>query len=390
MALSIGGTDTQLQDQATKTRLIKPSGDRTGLEGGQDTTNLQWGNKLPVADGGQDIGIGGYMEDQMGAGAPPPGDLRSEGMLGEVAPVDTSIDASNLASGPAVQSEVANLAPPTDIDAATIGEYTPYSEVTDTVDPGSTVEGRLEGLLSKDSDYMKRAATRASQISNRRGLLNTSMAVGAAQGAAIDAALPIAQQDARANLEQQFRNQGYSNEAAKHMADSSITRENLQAGLEQDTSQFNQANLLQNERLNQAAQNESSRAFAAEQNRSNFAILTADLQGQLAGIDNALAMNLQEMESNFNLIQNMDSINGAIYQQMISEIGQILTSEDKAEVARAKINTLIQAAGVEFEFSTGQSIGAGDFGPTAVDTAPAPAPAPAPDSEDARGGGGDR
>ena len=276
--------------------------------------------------------------------------------------VDGTIDPSEFAAGDPTQSEVAQLAPPTDIDAATIGEYTPYEEVLGSVDDESTVEGRMEGLLSKTSDYMQRAESKANAFSNRRGLLNSSMAAGAAHGAAIDAALPIAQQDAAAFLEQQFRNQGYSNEAAKHLADASISRENLEAGLEQDTNRFNQTNLLENERLNQAAENASNMAMAAETNKNNFATLSADLQSQLAQIDNELAMNLEQLASTFDIMQNLDSVNGSIYQQMVAEIGQILTNEDKVEVAQAKINNLLAAAGIEFAFSNGQEMGGSPVG----------------------------
>lgn len=270
--------------------------------------------------------------------------------------IDGTIDPSQFAAGESVQSDVATLAPPTDIDAATIGEYTPYEEVLGSVDDASTVESRLSGLLSQDSDYMQRAESKAMALSNRRGMLNSSISVGAAQGAAIDAALPIAQQDAAAFLEQQFLNQGYSNEAAKHLADASISRQNLQAGLEQSTSEFNQTNSLENQRLNQAAQNASNAAFAAEQNKNNFATLSADLQSQLAQIDNDLAMNLEQLASTFDIMQNLDSVNGSIYQQMVAEIGQILTNEDKVDVAQAKINNLLAAAGIEFAFSNGQEV----------------------------------
>ena len=58
------------------------------------------------------------------------------------------------------------------------------------------VSGRLKGLLSEDSPYIDRARTSARQAANRRGLMNSSIAAGAGEAAAIDAALPIAQADA--------------------------------------------------------------------------------------------------------------------------------------------------------------------------------------------------
>ena len=59
------------------------------------------------------------------------------------------------------------------------------------------VSGRLTGLLASDSPYLERARTRGRQFANRRGLLNSSIAAGAAEASAIDAALPIAQGDAQ-------------------------------------------------------------------------------------------------------------------------------------------------------------------------------------------------
>lgn len=62
--------------------------------------------------------------------------------------------------------------------------------------PIQGVSGRLQGLLSSKSPYLDRARTRAKQYANRRGLLNSSIAAGAGEAAAIDAALPIATADA--------------------------------------------------------------------------------------------------------------------------------------------------------------------------------------------------
>ena len=54
----------------------------------------------------------------------------------------------------------------------------------------------MTGLLADDSDYMKLNIAKATTASNARGMLNTSMATQAGRSAAINAALPIAQQDA--------------------------------------------------------------------------------------------------------------------------------------------------------------------------------------------------
>ena len=64
------------------------------------------------------------------------------------------------------------------------------------VSNNQTVSNQISSLLNTNSPYMQQAATQGKQAAASRGLLNSSMAVGAAHGAAIERALPIAQQDA--------------------------------------------------------------------------------------------------------------------------------------------------------------------------------------------------
>jgi len=65
------------------------------------------------------------------------------------------------------------------------------------VTPEATVSGQLMSLLGKDSPYLRQADVRAREGAQSRGLLSSSMAVGAAERERIKAALPIAQQDAQ-------------------------------------------------------------------------------------------------------------------------------------------------------------------------------------------------
>lgn len=107
---------------------------------------------------------------------------------------------SSMPGAPSFEAESAtvNVTPPEqrkysgfDLDktySKKAAEFTPSA--------GTKVEDRLSGLLSSGSDYLKRAEGKAKTFANRRGLLNSSMAAGAGAAAAIDAAMPIAQQDA--------------------------------------------------------------------------------------------------------------------------------------------------------------------------------------------------
>lgn len=80
-----------------------------------------------------------------------------------------------------------------------IFEATPvgYDPAQRTVDAATeTVSGQLDRILSKGSPLLQGAQTRAAQAANRRGLINSSMAVEAGEKALIDTALPIAGADA--------------------------------------------------------------------------------------------------------------------------------------------------------------------------------------------------
>lgn len=77
--------------------------------------------------------------------------------------------------------------------------------------PPASVAENLTGLLSESNPYMKSAETKGMQYANQRGLLNSSLGVEAVEKARIDAALPIAQQDA-----------AYAQDIAKYIQTSGI------------------------------------------------------------------------------------------------------------------------------------------------------------------------
>jgi len=99
------------------------------------------------------------------------------------------------------------------VEKASGGGYT--AEQATVNDPTDTVEGRMTNLLSQESDYMKRAETKALQEQIAKGTQSSSMAIGATHAAAIDAALPIAQQDASTYAQFNLTNRDSVNEALR-------------------------------------------------------------------------------------------------------------------------------------------------------------------------------
>ena len=88
--------------------------------------------------------------------------------------------------------------PETQAPSATVDPNKLQQQTANIVDQErGTVAGQMRGLLAENSPYLQVARTGALQTAASRGLLNSSMAAGAGEEAAIKQALPIAQQDAQ-------------------------------------------------------------------------------------------------------------------------------------------------------------------------------------------------
>jgi len=107
---------------------------------------------------------------------------------------------------------------------SSINKADPFSKIkgyeAERVDiaPEDTVESRVQRIIERGGKGQQQEVTRAKQEQARAGLLNTSMAVGAAEGARIQHALPIASQDSSQSLEARIANQLATGKASEFSA----------------------------------------------------------------------------------------------------------------------------------------------------------------------------
>jgi hypothetical protein len=156
-----------------------------------------------------------------------------------------------------------------------------------------TVAGQFDALTQKGSPLMTLARTNAAQQANSRGLLNSSMAIGAGEMAAYQAALPIAQQDASTYFQQGRDNQQHQNNANLYNHQAETQNRQFNAGQLNQTSQFNAQTGTQNNQFNaqlgtqnhqfNAQSTNQARQFGAE--AGNKAALTNLAAQEAAGID---------------------------------------------------------------------------------------------------------
>ena len=147
-----------------------------------------------------------------------------------------------------------------------------------------TSAGRLDQMLQSDSPLMQRAQTQGLQQANQRGLLNSSMAVGAAQGAMIDRAQPFALQDSN-NLMQNARQNAASQNEMNVLQGSTLADSFL------NNQQFQQQSALQSQDYDIRSGLQEQQAGLQAQRDERIAQLDQDQTRLQADLNEAAAQN---------------------------------------------------------------------------------------------------
>jgi hypothetical protein len=173
---------------------------------GDSASSLLANNNQTNVSGVSQIGFPSGT-DSTGIVQPPSGNTVSS------YPAMKATDASAPAGGLITGATLPNTTPGSTPDSSSSATTTPtsYTPTLNTISNKDTVSGQVNDLLSADNPIMQTARTQAAQAANSRGLLNSSMAVQSGEQAAINSALPIAQQDAATNFANEQANQSASN-----------------------------------------------------------------------------------------------------------------------------------------------------------------------------------
>ncbi len=199
---------------------------------------------------GQDVNVSDQFKQQIASGA----DTYNQAMGKSLTPeqYDRQINASTAgarwgdaatgaptgaAPAPASSNSV-GLLTPTQTAAPTVTPATATQAIATTYDPtkqvmsdGSSVQNQIANITASGSKLNTLAETEANKQVNRRGLLSSSIAVGAGQKAVLQSALPIAQQDASTNASADAANAQYANSASQFNAGAKNTASQTNANL---------------------------------------------------------------------------------------------------------------------------------------------------------------
>ena len=234
-----------------------------------------------------------------------------------IAPPDDTLQTNNP---PGLNGGLVNsVTPATPPPAPTTPTYstTPVTAKTYTATPydvpaNATVQDRVKAIVGEDSPLMQQAKQRATQEMAQRGLVNSSLAVGAGEQAVIAQALPIAQQDA----------QTYANAATN-------TANQKNAASQFNTGSENTVALTNAQQTNAAAQNNQQAAVQL----LNTA-MTTDAQTRLANLDTQTRLALANFDTQTRqLLQTNQSASNA-YVQAVTNISNISASNTMSAVAK--------------------------------------------------------
>jgi len=216
-----------------------------------------------------------------------------------------------------------------------------------TITQDETVSGQLNSLLNADNTYLQSARNRGMEQANQRGLINSSLAAGTAERAAIDAAMPIAAQDANTNAtagqSAQNANQDLSLTGYKSILDAAQQSENFGYRTAENDQNIAANIKLQDDRLKSTAdlQTQAEASQLTRQTQTETSALQQQTQQQQATL--ALQTTLKQMDIDFDVTKMdasaRDTFTGAvspIIQQVEAEIAQIQRLPNEQMDARAK------------------------------------------------------
>lgn len=341
------------------------TGESTGLTANGEPPQSTTGQIDPVIQVPPTVGIDDPNPDFVGGGGGPGGGTGTNG--GGGAPGDPVIDPQGTTvqdlypeDPGVVGADPVDVPDPTGAevtetdqsvaDVGTTEADTSTDRITETLDVGgggidaeqtgltteAQVDAELARILEQGGPLMTRASAEAVMRANARGLQNTSMAVGMAQGAMVDRALPMAQQNAQQALQRELANTENRQEAAMFTAEEQNRLTALEAELGQDLNIFNADQLNEAERLgaqlrtaleqqDAAAYNQAAQQLADLQRDAEAQQAEIDYRGNQAEADARNALNAQIVDNitriNQQYLQNMGAADVATiqgtYQQLI-------------------------------------------------------------------------
>lgn len=273
-------------------------------------------------------------------------------------------------SGSGTQSVQAKAGQAQSKDATATDASTVYGSVT----PEATVQHQVGKIVDKGGPMMERAKQMGMFSAGRRGLSNSSIAVGAAQGAMVDRALPIASQDAAHHQQQNLTNQGEANATERFNAQNRTSVDVGNADRQTQTSQFNAQMNTQNSQFNASSENR----FREMEAGFNYDSLSREQQQEydmaMQELKGQQSVDLMNIEANYKQVLQTNASAAQMMQSYMDSISQVLSTKglSKTHVSNALdtfkksltsgLDVLSTISGMDLsKYQTGGTTGGGSY-----------------------------
>lgn len=312
---------------------------------------------------GSQADIDAYFAGQKAVSSAPPGTTSNGGAGPTNIAVPVGSGGSGSSSGGIINSATGMS-----------GALKPWEVTTD-----QTVAGNINSIVSAGSPLLEQARTRALQGMNARGLINSSIATGAADTAVYDVANTIAQADAATKAKAAGYNADQYNQQLT--LDKNLANSWNQAQLQADTTKYTANLQAETQKLNNASQqliaglNNDQQTTVAKLNNENNRLLNTNRDAATA-FNNSMQY-INAINSNPNM--DADAKTRAVAQIYYNLDTQLKTLSKTAGIDVRSSLSLANAPGFDAQ---GNYIGF-----DSVNKKPAEAPAPATASVDQNGAG---
>jgi hypothetical protein len=239
-----------------------------------------------------------------------------------------SLDALYARSPGTVNATAGLIDSPAKATSAKVEPTKQFDALTQETPDAELASSQLNKITSQDSPLIKRARQEGLVNANRRGLLNSSIAAGAAEGAIVDRATPLAQQNAQILQQQRLTNQASTNQSREFNASQQNERDRLQAQLDTAVSQGN-AELANQVRIRQAELDQQvnlENAAATNRQREQVLAINADLNKQF--LANTGAIDLATIQGRFEQLISSNATAGNLYAAYFNSIAQVMANKE--------------------------------------------------------------
>lgn len=199
---------------------------------------------------------------------------------------------------------------------------------TQQTDPTSLASNQLNDITKQDSPLMQRARQEGMLQAAKRGLQNSSISAGAAEGAMVDRATPLAQQNSATLNTQALANQTAENEAEQLNANLGTSTSQQNAALQTDVSKFNAGSATDVSKFNSETTARANEQNAAASNAMRQKVVEENAALNRQFLSGEQTMDLASIQGQYQQLISSNAAAAQLYDSYFQSISQTMSNKD--------------------------------------------------------------